>query len=105
MCLSRARVCCTRLDTRLAASGPDAEPDAWFGQCWRASVTSSRMPRSGRATRRLPCLARWRWPAGQLLVGFFTLGEQWDLHTRELMCFVGWLNVAALGNLLPAPGT
>lgn len=42
---------------------------------------------------------------GVLLLGsFFTLGDQWDLHTRELVCFAGWLNVAALGNLLPAPG-
>lgn len=39
-----------------------------------------------------------------LLSLFRAVGGSWDAHTRELICFVGWLNVAALGNLLPLPG-
>jgi len=43
---------------------------------------------------------------GLLLLGAFLLaGATWDPSTRELVCLVGWLNVAGLGNLLPAPGT
>jgi hypothetical protein len=31
-------------------------------------------------------------------------GHNWDAGIRELVCLPGWLNVAALGNLLPVPG-
>jgi hypothetical protein len=42
---------------------------------------------------------------GLLLLGSFMLfGHSWDADSRELVCLLGWLNVAALGNLLPVPG-
>ncbi len=38
------------------------------------------------------------------LAAFLVAGDQWDRLTRELVCFLGWVNVAALCNLLPVPG-
>jgi hypothetical protein len=38
-----------------------------------------------------------------MLRAFLVVGDQWDGLTRELVCFLGWVNVAALCNLLPCP--
>jgi hypothetical protein len=39
-----------------------------------------------------------------LLGSFMLFGGNWDAGSRELVCLLGWLNLAALGNLLPVPG-
>jgi hypothetical protein len=38
------------------------------------------------------------------LGSFMLFGHNWDAGIRELVCVLGWLNVAALENLLPVPG-